>query len=83
MEEFLEFVLKRLIDNPEDLVITKVENPKKITFKLQLEQSDVGKVIGRHGHTISAIRNLLSAAAARHNQRVAIDILEERGEGAR
>ena len=59
------------------MVLTKVEAPRKITFRLQLRQTDIGKVIGKHGHTIAAIRNLLSAAAARHGQRVNLQIAED------
>ena len=79
MEEFLEYVIKQLIEHPEEMVLTKLEAPKKVTFRLQLRQSDIGKVIGKHGHTIDAIRNLLSAAAVRHGQRVTLQIIEEGG----
>ena len=50
---------------------------KKVIFKLRLRQSDVGKVIGKHGMTIIAIRNMLNAAAVRHGQRAAFDIVED------
>ena len=83
MEEFLEYVIKQLIEFPEEMVLSKVEAPKKVTFHLQLRQSDIGKVIGKHGHTIDAIRNLLSAAAARHGQRVTLHIVEEGGPAER
>ncbi len=77
MEEYLEFVLRKLIEFPDEMVMTKQETPRKVTFFLRLRQSDVGKVIGKHGHTIAAIRNLLNAAASRHNQRAALEIIEE------
>ena len=79
MQEFLEFVLRHLVDYPDEMVLTKEETPKKVTFNLQLRQSDVGKVIGKHGHTIIAIRNLLGAAASRHGQRAFLEIVEENG----
>jgi predicted RNA-binding protein YlqC (UPF0109 family) len=77
VEEFLEYVISQLIEYPDEMVLTKVEAPKRVTFRLQLRQSDIGKVIGKHGHTIDAIRNLLTAAAARHGQRVTLQIVEE------
>jgi predicted RNA-binding protein YlqC (UPF0109 family) len=77
VEEFLEYIIRQLIEFPEEMVLTRLEAPKKVTFRLQLRQSDIGKVIGKHGHTIDAIRNLLSAAAARHGQRVTLQIVEE------
>lgn len=76
MEEFLEFVMKRLVEFPEELVLTRAETGRKITFHVRLRQSDVGRVIGRHGQTIKAIRNLVNAAAQRHGQRAFVQIVE-------
>ncbi len=78
MEEFLEYVIKQLIEFPDEMVLTKIETPKKVIFNLRLRQSDVGKVIGKHGYNIEAIRNLLDAAASRHGQRASLQILEEK-----
>jgi predicted RNA-binding protein YlqC (UPF0109 family) len=79
MQEFLDFVLRHLIDYPDEMVLTKFEANKKTVFRLQLRQSDVGKVIGKHGHTIIAIRNLLAAGAARHGEKAVLEIVEEDG----
>jgi predicted RNA-binding protein YlqC (UPF0109 family) len=77
MQEFLGYVLRKLIDYPDEMVLTKVESPKKTLFLLRVRQSDVGKVIGKHGHTIIAIRNILAAAAARHGEKALLEIIEE------
>jgi hypothetical protein len=77
MQEFLDFVLRQLIDFPEEMVLTKHDSPKKTIFKLQLRKSDIGKVIGKHGQTIIAIRNLLAAAASRHGERAVLEIVED------
>jgi predicted RNA-binding protein YlqC (UPF0109 family) len=76
VEEFLEFVVKQLVDYPDEVLLTKVENHNKVIFKLRMRQSDVGKVIGKFGHTISSIRNLLSAAAEKHGMRASVQIEE-------
>jgi predicted RNA-binding protein YlqC (UPF0109 family) len=81
MQEFLEYILRLLIEYPDEMVLTKVDAPRKTIFKLQLRQSDVGKVIGKHGHTIIAIRNLLAAAAARHGEKAMLEIVENGGSG--
>jgi len=60
------------------MVLSKHEEPKKVIFHLKLRQSDVGRVIGKHGNTIAAIRGLLSAAASRHNQRATLEIIEDK-----
>lgn len=77
MQEFLVFVLRQLIDYPEEMTITRQPGNKRTIFRLRVRQSDIGKVIGKHGLTIIAIRNLLSAAAARHGERAQLEILEE------
>ena len=76
MQEFLDFVVRQLIDYPDEMILSKLEANRKVVFRLQLRQTDVGKVIGKHGQTIIAIRNLLSAAAARHGQRASLEIVE-------
>ena len=77
MQEFLDFVLRHLIDYPDEMALTRHEGGKRTTFYLKLRQSDVGKVIGKHGQTIIAIRNLLNAAAMRHGERAQLEIVEE------
>ena len=77
MEEFVEFVIRSLVEFPDEMVITKIESPQKVVFQIQLRQSDIGFVIGKQGHTIEAIRNLVNAAASRHGQTVVLQILEE------
>lgn len=81
MQEFLKFVLPLLIDFPDEAVLTKHDGNKRTAFHVRMRQSDVGKVIGKHGLTIIAIRNLLSAAAARHGERVQFEIDEEERAG--
>jgi predicted RNA-binding protein YlqC (UPF0109 family) len=77
MQEFLDFVLRQLIDYPEEMVLTRHEGNKRTTFHLRLRKSDIGKVIGKHGQTIIAIRNLLAATASRHGERAQLEIVEE------
>ena len=49
MQEFLEYVARLLIEHPEEMVVTKTDAPRRTIFKLRLRQTDVGKVIGKHG----------------------------------
>ena len=76
MREFLEFVIRELIEFPDDMVLTEIPSGRTTIFKLQLRQSDVGRVIGRNGQTIHAIRSLLASSAARHGQRAMLEIIE-------
>ena len=76
MREFLEFVVRQLVEFPDESIITEIPSGRTTVFRVQLRQSDVGRIIGRNGQTIQAIRALLSSAAARHNQRATIEIVE-------
>ena len=76
MREFLEFVVRQLVEFPDETIITEIPSGRTTVFRLQLRQSDVGRVIGRNGQTIQAIRALLSSSASRHGQRAALEIVE-------
>lgn len=79
MEEFLRFVMGRLAEFPDEVVITRAEapeNPEKVTFLAAMRQSDIPRIIGKGGHTIQAIRALLEAAAQRQGLKVALEIIE-------
>ena len=76
MERFLDYVLRQLVDYPDELVILKEEAPKRTTFKLQLAKTDVGKIVGKGGTTIQALRNLLAAAAEKRGEKVFLEIAE-------
>ena len=77
MERFLDYVLRQLIEYPDELVILKEDAPKKTVYRLRVRQSDIGKVVGKHGSTIAAIRNLVAAAAAKHGNRATVEIMED------
>ena len=57
-------------------MISETPQDRLTIFRLQMRQTDVGRIIGRNGQTIRSIRALLSSAAARHGQRVTLDIIE-------
>lgn len=76
MREFLEFVIRQLVQFPDEMMLTEIPNGKAVVFRLQLRQTDVGRIIGRNGQTIQAIRALLNSSAARHGQRATLEIVE-------
>ena len=76
MKEFLEFVIRQLVDYPDEVMLSEVPNGRMTVFRVQLRQSDVGRVIGRNGQTIQAIRALLASSASRHGQRATLEIVE-------
>ena len=76
MKEFLEFVIRQLVEFPDEMMLTEIPSGKTIVFKVQLRQTDVGRIIGRNGQTIQAIRALLNSSASRHGQRATLEIIE-------
>jgi hypothetical protein len=76
MERFLDYVLRQLVDHPDEIVISKEEAPKKTIFRVQLARTDVGKIVGKGGSTVQALRNLLSAAAAKKGEKAFLEIEE-------
>lgn len=76
MKKFLEFVTAQLVDRPEECVLRVAEQGDNRQYVLTLPRSEVGKVIGKQGHTINAIRNLLACAVPRPGGRVSFEIEE-------
>ena len=76
MKEFVEFIARHLVDNPEAIVLERTEKDDKIVFRLSVAEADVGKVIGRQGRTAQAIRVLLAAVAAREGKRALLEIVD-------
>jgi predicted RNA-binding protein YlqC (UPF0109 family) len=76
MKELIEYVVKTLVDHPEDIRITEIEGERTSVFELRCHPEDVGKVIGKSGKTVGAIRTLLGTVAARQNRRAMLEVVE-------
>jgi predicted RNA-binding protein YlqC (UPF0109 family) len=76
MRELIEFVAKSLVDNPDDVKTRLYEREQQTVIELEVDQADLGKVIGRQGRTARAIRTLLSAAGQKSRRRYSLDILD-------
>ena len=76
MKEFLEFIVRQLVEFPDEVMLSEIPSGKLTIFRLQMRQTDVGRIIGRNGQTIQAIRALLSSSAARHGQKATVEIVE-------
>jgi predicted RNA-binding protein YlqC (UPF0109 family) len=81
MQAFLEFVVKGLVDRPDAVTITPVEREGATLYELRLHPTDIGKIIGKQGATIHAIRSLLLVGSAKKGQRCSLELVEERPEG--
>lgn len=76
MDEFLRYLVQQLVEFPEEVVINHRQDGGKTTFLLSMRQSDVGRLIGKGGSTIQAVRELLRATAERDGRKVGLEILE-------
>ena len=78
MQEFLEYIVKGLVQHPDAVSVTPVERSGMTVYELRLDQADVGKIIGRQGATINAIRSLLLAGSAKKGIRCSVEIVEDK-----
>ncbi len=76
MKELVEYVARFLVRNPDAVNVTETERDGVPTVELRVAEEDLGRVIGKEGRTAKALRALLHAAAARKNERVVLDIIE-------
>ncbi len=76
MKEFIEYIAKTLVDHPEELQVTEVEGERTVVYELRCHPDDVGKVIGKSGKTVGAVRTLLSTVAARQGRRAVLEVVE-------
>jgi len=74
-KEFLLYIIKALVDEPDQVEINVVEGEKSTIFELKVAPSDIGKVIGKNGRIAKAIRTILNAAIAKSGKRISLDIL--------
>lgn len=76
MKEVLEIIAKSLVEHPEQVNVTEVNNDdNSVTLELRVAQSDMGKVIGKQGRIAKAIRTVVKAAANRENVKATVDII--------
>lgn len=77
MKEFIEFIAKYLVDEPEAVVVEEtIDQDRKVNLTLRVKKEDVGKVIGKKGKTVIAMRILLTAIAAKEDKRAMLEILD-------
>ena len=75
-KELVEFVVKSLVDAPDEVSVNVIEGEKSTILELKVAQEDVGKMIGKQGRIAKAIRTILSASATRDGKRATLEILD-------
>lgn len=78
-QEFLDFVVKSLVDHPDDIQVERTVDEMGVLLTLKTNPEDMGQIIGRSGNTARAIRTLLRVVGAKNNARVNLKIYEPEG----
>jgi len=79
MQEFIETVIKQLVDKPDEVSVNIVETEKQVIYELTVGDGDFGKVIGKKGRNISALRSLVFAINAKQGgKRARLDVIDQK-----
>lgn len=76
MRELIETIVKPLVDFPEDVHVHVEEEDQRVTYKLSVNKSDMGKVIGKQGRVAKAIRTVVYAAGSSQQRKIFLEIVE-------
>ncbi len=76
VKELIYYIVQALVDKPEAVSVSEIEGAQTTVFELKVAKSDLGKVIGKQGHTAQAIRTILMAISAKIKRRMVLEIIE-------
>lgn len=76
MKEILETLIKSLVDNQKEVTITEKEEGKTTVFEVKVNESDMGKVIGKQGRVAKSIRTVMKSVAAKEHKKLVIEFVD-------
>ena len=76
MKDLIENLARALVDHPDDVSLTEIDGEKTMIYELRCNKEDIGKLIGRNGKTVGAMRTLLSTLAAKKGRRAMLEVVE-------
>lgn len=76
MKELVEYIAKSLVDHPESVNVDVIESSSMTVLELTVADGDMGRVIGKGGRVVNAVRSLVDVAAARQNTRATLEIID-------
>ncbi len=76
MKDLVEFIVKKLVKKPEEVSVSSIESEEQIVLQLKVEKEDMGRIIGKNGKTIKAIRTIVNIASAKFGKKVNLEVLE-------
>ena len=75
MKELVEFITKSLVDDPSQVYVSEIEGENSVILELRVGPEDMGRVIGKGGRTVNAVRTLIRVLAAKQGKRVTLEIV--------
>ena len=75
MDELVKFIAKKLVENPDEVVVTTKRDGDTVIIELHVAESDMGKVIGKQGRIAKAIRTVVHAASVNEDSRYMVEII--------
>jgi len=76
LKELIEFIARSLVDKPDEVIVDEISGEQTVVLELRVAKEDLGKVIGKQGRTVKAMRAILSAAASKIRKRADLEIIE-------
>lgn len=76
MKQILETIAKSLVDAPNEVQITEIDGEKTMIFELRCNAKDVGKIIGKSGKTVGAMRTILNSMAAKQGRKAMLEVVD-------
>jgi predicted RNA-binding protein YlqC (UPF0109 family) len=76
LKELVEFIARALVDQPDEVQVAEIAGEQTVVLELRVAKEDLGKVIGKQGRTVKAMRAILSAASSKVRKRAELEILE-------
>jgi len=76
MKELISLIIRSLVDKTDQIEIKEISGEKTLMYEVKVAAEDVGKIIGKHGRTINAIRTLLRSSMNKDNKKVILEVLQ-------
>lgn len=76
MQELIEQIAKAIVEKPDEVQVRAIEGEHAVVIELRVDRDDIGKVIGKQGRTITAMRTILNAARAQKEKRQILEVIE-------
>ncbi len=77
MKELVQYLARSIVDQPDAVEVTETQNDDASVFELKVAKEDLGRIIGKQGRTAKSLRTILTAAAARVDRKVVLEIVDE------